>query len=284
MHLTSSFSRANMGADIELRQTSCVPLIATPPVRTRLWRSPMSLRLGSHALVDRLMRTKGAKDLRERKKRKPVERRAKRLIVNCYVCGKLIDDYASSSRNKNKHGRYFCSRACQWKGIGDIESVAHGGDGIKRTKKESRAFYYRRNLEKRRRDAILYYHKNRDRVLARMKLENRKLKLAIIGAFGGSCECCGESNFEFLTIDHIHGGGNEHRRQLGDKGKGLYKEILAEGCPKDKYRLLCWNCNTARGFYGYCPHHPEDKSGVSHVPHRPGRPRKVKTDFFRRVL
>ena len=35
--------------------------------------------------------------------------------------------------------------------------------------------------------------------------------------------------------------------------KLLYKILRARGFPLG-YRVLCHNCNLARGFYGYCPH------------------------------
>lgn len=28
------------------------------------------------------------------------------------------------------------------------------------------------------------------------------------------CVCCGESRYEFLSLDHIHGGGITHRLQV----------------------------------------------------------------------
>src|SRR5258706_14541763 len=37
-----------------------------------------------------------------------------------------------------------------------------------------------------------------------------------LDAYGGKCECCGETRREFLTIDHIHGGGQRHRKTLTD--------------------------------------------------------------------
>ena len=33
------------------------------------------------------------------------------------------------------------------------------------------------------------------------------------------------------------------------------------GFPKDKYRLLCHNCNQSMGWYGYCPHQKEKACG-----------------------
>lgn len=75
------------------------------------------------------------------------------------------------------------------------------------------------------------------------------------------CQCCHETCIEFLTIDHINGGGNEHRRELGTARKdssnpswgGMYKWLKKNNYPEG-FRVLCFNCNCARGIYGYCPH------------------------------
>lgn len=74
------------------------------------------------------------------------------------------------------------------------------------------------------------------------------LRLETIEAYGGRCVCCGEDWPMFLTIDHIDGDG------WLEKGKGwhLYKRLKSQGWPKDKYQLLCFNCNSAKG---QCPDH-----------------------------
>jgi len=82
---------------------------------------------------------------------------------------------------------------------------------------------------------------------------NQKQK--IINAYGGKCICCGETNKEFLTIDHINGKGRQHRRELGGSSF-LYKYIIDNNFPTE-FRLLCMNCNFAIGMYGYCPHQPK---------------------------
>jgi len=72
----------------------------------------------------------------------------------------------------------------------------------------------------------------------------RKIKSEMIEAYGGSCVLCGESCPEFLMIDHINGGGNEHRRSIGRAGgRPIYSWLRSQGWPRDKYRLLCANCN-----------------------------------------
>ena len=85
-----------------------------------------------------------------------------------------------------------------------------------------------------------------------------KLKLEIINAYGGKCECCGENNVEFLSIDHINGNGKKHRDEIKDaSGIDLYRWLRNNNFPKDNFRLLCMNCNFSLGKYGYCPHDKE---------------------------
>lgn len=88
----------------------------------------------------------------------------------------------------------------------------------------------------------------------------------VIDAMGGACECCGEREPKFLVIDHIKGLEGKAR----PKGQMIYFLVRREGYPRDKYRLLCQNCNSARSNYGACPHRPDD---VWH--HRPQSSRKL---------
>ena len=88
---------------------------------------------------------------------------------------------------------------------------------------------------------------------------NRKLKKDIVEGYGGKCVCCGETAVEFLSIDHINGGGKKHREELGGSANRIYVRLRQQDYPKKKYRLLCMNCNTSLGHYGYCPHEKESK-------------------------
>lgn len=83
---------------------------------------------------------------------------------------------------------------------------------------------------------------------------NRKARNEILRAYGHKCACCGEVRREFLAIDHVAGGGAQERKTI--QGRQLLSKIKRLGFP-DTYRLLCHNCNLARGFYGYCPHERE---------------------------
>ncbi len=106
--------------------------------------------------------------------------------------------------------------------------------------------------------ARVYYKRSRLKVLKRDSEYRRKLKTDIIKAYGGKCECCNDDNWEFLSIDHINGGGRKHLAEIGGSGR-LYRWLRKQGYPKDNYRLLCMNCNCSYGRYGYCPH----QTGVS---------------------
>lgn len=83
------------------------------------------------------------------------------------------------------------------------------------------------------------------------------LKREVFDAYGGcSCACCGEAHIEFLSIDHVNGGGEQHRA-VGSvhryTGTGLYRWLKRHEYPEG-YRVLCMNCNFSLGRFKYCPH------------------------------
>ena len=84
----------------------------------------------------------------------------------------------------------------------------------------------------------------------------REARDAVLAAYGNACACCGEGRREFLAVDHVNGGGNQERRSVGNAVVNMMRHIAAQGFP-ETYRVLCHNCNMARGIYGYCPHERE---------------------------
>jgi hypothetical protein len=81
----------------------------------------------------------------------------------------------------------------------------------------------------------------------------RRMRLAVFAAYGGKCECCGEDTYEFLTIDHINGGGRRHREEIGGSGSSIYSWLRRNNFPAG-FQILCMNCNFAAGKFGGCPH------------------------------
>ena len=81
----------------------------------------------------------------------------------------------------------------------------------------------------------------------------QKRRLTVLDKYGSRCDCCGISDKLFLTVDHRNGDGAKDRKNY----KGFLKRLYDLPVDFVNYRLLCWNCNTAYGIYGYCPHHTE---------------------------
>jgi len=80
-----------------------------------------------------------------------------------------------------------------------------------------------------------------------------KLKLDVFNHYSNGtmkCKCCEETILEFLSLDHINGGGNRQRNQYGSK---LYRKLRKASYPSG-FQILCYNCNMAKGFFGKCPH------------------------------
>jgi hypothetical protein len=97
----------------------------------------------------------------------------------------------------------------------------------------------------------------------RRQLNDQSLKRESLSVYGGVCACCGESDVRFLTIDHINGGGNQHRREINKSGKGGrdFRHWLKRNGFPPGFQVLCWNCNVARHFNGgVCPHQDQYRS------------------------
>lgn len=69
------------------------------------------------------------------------------------------------------------------------------------------------------------------------------------------CTCCGEKELMFLAIDHINNDGAKDRKITGSGGQ-FYRWLKKNDFPnKDKYQILCFNCNQGRQINkGICPH------------------------------
>lgn len=81
-----------------------------------------------------------------------------------------------------------------------------------------------------------------------------RVRSSAIQAYGGCCNCCGETEPLFLEVDHINGGGGKHRKEIRG-GTSFYNWLESKGYPTDEYQLLCRNCNYGRFRNGgICPH------------------------------
>jgi hypothetical protein len=107
----------------------------------------------------------------------------------------------------------------------------------------------------RRTRAIDYGDRNKDRRQVWRRLWFRRQRIKVLEHYSGGtpkCACCGETCVEFLALDHINGGGTQHRKTVGS-GSNMWRWLLTQGFPEG-YRVLCHNCNQSLGAWGYCPH------------------------------
>lgn len=116
----------------------------------------------------------------------------------------------------------------------------------------------RKSREKRRPKVLAYlrdhYQKNRQRKLVAARQRHHALKDATYAAYGGyRCACCGETQPEFLCIDHVNNDGHAHRKSIG-RGANIYLWLKKNGYPAG-FQVLCMNCNFGKKHNGgVCPH------------------------------
>jgi hypothetical protein len=132
------------------------------------------------------------------------------------------------------------------------------------THKEQAKARNRRNAAKRKEKFRNNIDGYRDKRLAESRQSHYRIRLDVLQHYGGNppkCACCGEANLSFLTIDHINGGGVQHRKTIHVRsGTGFFCWLRRNGYPEG-FQVLCFNCNHAKSGSGkrFCPiHHPEE--------------------------
>lgn len=116
-------------------------------------------------------------------------------------------------------------------------------------------------------------------------------KKRVLEHYGGKCMCCEEAEPIFLAMDHIYGGGNEHRREIGNNpgSRGgsssvqFYKWIEKNNYP-DILQILCHNCNMGKHLNGgICPHKDHTRSPFGELDYNPVPPNKTFTQKTRYI-
>ena len=87
----------------------------------------------------------------------------------------------------------------------------------------------------------------------------RPARRQIINTLGAYCSCCGETIRAALTIDHVRNDGAQERRTYPDL-RQLYRAIIAEGIPADRYQVLCRNCHESKNARGEGAHVAEARA------------------------
>src|SRR5665213_350395 len=92
-----------------------------------------------------------------------------------------------------------------------------------------------------------------------LKHRNLRDRILALEHYGGlKCSCCLETEFSFLSLEHMDGEGNTHRKELfGNKfiaGHHMYRKLRKLNFPEG-FQVLCMNCQVGRRDNGgICPH------------------------------
>lgn len=152
----------------------------------------------------------------------------------CMIC-KKVKNLVHFARNKK--GRYGHRSACR--------DCTHA---------QNRKTYYL-NVDRtraRKRESAKRSWRNTGR--GKWTIKRLALRELVFSHYGKECECCGESNYKFLTIDHINSDGHKTKGLRHRAGHGLHYWLVKNNFPPG-FRLLCWNCNCGRAHNGgICPH------------------------------
>lgn len=125
--------------------------------------------------------------------------------------------------------------------------------GEKKKRSEGEEIVYKQTAKQK--EAVhRYYFKHKEHIKKRARERNLEKRKIVFGHYGNKCTCCGESQLEFLTMDHINNDGAKFRKENNiPGGYTTYIWIIKNNFPND-LQILCWNCNVAKMRYGKCPH------------------------------
>lgn len=84
----------------------------------------------------------------------------------------------------------------------------------------------------------------------KQRIKRLEIKSSILTHYGNgklACVKCGFRDIRALSIDHIDGGGGEHRRVLKRGGLSFYKWLRDNNYP-DGFQTLCMNCQMIKSY------------------------------------
>jgi hypothetical protein len=143
----------------------------------------------------------------------------------------------ANKRRGERKAAGLCAYASCGKPIGATSDIYCDGCRVLRT-------------EAKRRD----WRVNSVQMLQNAQFYRTMAQLECYDRYGGrKCACCGESELDFLSIDHINNDAYLQKK-LDPAARHLALYLKANGFPPG-YRVLCMNCNHGRKRSGgACPH------------------------------
>lgn len=180
----------------------------------------------------------------------------------CEICG---EEFIPKTYNQ-KYCREKCRKRAQLNQIGAWIKNKYRTDPQFREKMLSRGATRQHSKHNEVAEYMRNYRKKHpekfERATTIYKRWLRKRRWAVLAHYGGlppKCACCGEDKYEFLSIEHKE--GNPDMRTVKERRNGIrIEEWLIKNNFPEGFAVLCFNCNLARGFHGFCPHKNPEKS------------------------
>jgi hypothetical protein len=148
----------------------------------------------------------------------------------------------ASARYRERHREKFNRRMREWR-----------ENNREQARKQSRD-WRNRKLETLSPDAVAAFRAAEANKTRRLQ---QKIREEVFAAYGGfTCNCCGETEQMFLSIDHVENNGAAERKAglYSGSGTGFYQWLRKQGFPSG-YQVLCMNCQTGKHKNGgVCPH------------------------------
>ncbi len=112
--------------------------------------------------------------------------------------------------------------------------------------KESRKRYRNEHKTELKAKHEIWREKNLQHVQTVNKAYAARIRLEAVKHYSNGtmqCALCGDPHFNHLCLDHVEGGGTQHRlKDPGTRGKAVYAWCKRNDYPPI-FRVLCWNCN-----------------------------------------
>jgi hypothetical protein len=146
----------------------------------------------------------------------------------------------SYAANKEKRAEYKKKYNAEHESQIKAKSKRYHDANVEKLKKKSSDYYAKHKIQAKLKNQQ-YRIDHQDKILQ----HQLEIKIGVLAHYGnGKCACvkCGFDNVKALSIDHINGGGNDHRRKDNISG-GLefYRWLIRNNYPKE-YQTLCMNC------------------------------------------
>ena len=173
----------------------------------------------------------------------------------CGGCEKELPEECFGRHSRNPDGLQYVCKNCKSK-QDKVYQNKHK-DKIRDKKHE----YYLSNKTKIVQDVNRWAKNNHGKRCLYASTARKKIKTCVLSHYcddGLKCKMCGNDDLTILTIDHINGNGNKHRKEIGigrTCGARFYFWLKRNNYPAG-FQVLCFNCQFRKRLVEIRPENP----------------------------